>query len=125
MCQHMRTRRNNAWPLAAIVSSSSSVSETSSARDCSVVSESINSANPEAESVLQRLHAPKPLVLARKRIIKTNLPVGKKRGKGRCKADPKNVSIVSCGCRRRIANSRPNKMVGKALRRASTLGECL
>ena len=29
----------------------------------------------------------------RKRIIKTNLPVGKKRGKGRCEADPKTVTV--------------------------------
>ena len=36
-----------------------------------------NSADPEAESLLQRLRAPKPSVLARKRIIKTNPPVGK------------------------------------------------
>ena len=51
------------------------------------------SADPEAESLLQRLRAPKPSVLARKRLIKTNPPVGKKRGKGRCEADPKNVTV--------------------------------
>ena len=77
-----------------MASSSSSQSETSSARDSSVVSNSeSNSADPEAESLLQRLRAPMPSVLARKRLIKTNPPVGKKRGKGRCEADPKNVTV--------------------------------
>ena len=88
----MRTCGNNNVTKIASSSSSLSMSETSSARDSSVVSES-NSADPEAESLLQRLRAPKPSVLARKRIIKTNPPVGKKRGKGRCEADPKNVTV--------------------------------
>ena len=88
----MQTCGNNTWHLAKMASSSSSLSETSSARDPSVVSES-NSADPEAESLLQCLRAPKPSVLARKRIIKTNLPVGEKSGKGRCEADPKTVTV--------------------------------
>ena len=85
----MRTCGNNTWQLAKMASSTSSSSLSSST---SVGSES-NSADPEAESLLQRLRAPKPSVLARKRTIKTNPPVGKKRGKGRCEADPKNVTV--------------------------------
>ena len=82
----MRTCGKNTWQLAKMASSSSLSSSTS------VGSES-NCADPEAESLLQRLRAPKPSVLARKRLIKTNPPVGKKRGKGRCEADPKNVTV--------------------------------
>ena len=91
----MRICGNNNVAKMASSSSSLSMSETSSARDSSVVGES-NSADPEAESLLQCLRAPKPSVLARKRIIKTNPPVGKKRGKGRCEADPKNVTVFVC-----------------------------
>ena len=70
----MRTCGNNNVTKMASSSSSLSMSETSSARDSSVVSKS-NSADPEAESLLQRIRAPKPSVLVRKRIIKTNPPV--------------------------------------------------
>ena len=79
----MRTCGNNTWQLAKMASSTSSSS----------LSSESNCADPEAESLLQRLRAPKPSVLARKRTIKTNPPVGKKRGKGRCEADPKNVTV--------------------------------
>ena len=46
-----------------------------------------------ALSLLQRLRSPLPSELARKRAIKTNPPVGAKRGKGRCSATPKTVSV--------------------------------
>ena len=44
-------------------------------------------------SLLQRLRSPIPSALSRKRSMKTNPPTGSKRGKGRCVADPKSVSV--------------------------------
>ena len=77
----------------------------SSASDCSESSASDRSHSESTASepsfsecrsvsILQRLRSPTASVLARKRVIKTNPPVGSKRGKGRCNADPKNVSVT-------------------------------
>ena len=53
-----------------------------------------SSTHPEAESLLQRLRASRPSELARKRVIKSNPPIGRKRCRGRCDADPKSVTVT-------------------------------
>ena len=71
----MRTCGNNNVAIGMASSSSSlSMSETSSARDSSVVSES-DSADPEAESLLQRLRAQYSQGSVSSRLL--NPPVGK------------------------------------------------
>ena len=63
--------------------------ESATSSTCHTDSESTDS----ALSLLQRLRSPLPSELARKRAIKTNPPVDAKRGKGRCSATPKTVSV--------------------------------
>ena len=63
--------------------------ESATSSTCHTDSEGTDS----ALSLLQRLRSPLPSELARKRAIKTNPPVGAKRGKGRCSATPKTVSV--------------------------------
>ena len=90
--QFTRSTRGILRKMALCSSSSETHSSSGSATDSSVSKES-SSTNPEAESLLQRLRAPKPSELARKRIVKSNPPIGRKRCRGRCDADPKNVTV--------------------------------
>ena len=70
-------------------SSRGNIVESATSSTCHTDSEGTDS----ALSLLQRLRSPLPSELARKRAIKTNPPVGAKRGKGRCSATPKTVSV--------------------------------
>ena len=63
--------------------------EWASSSTCHTDSEGTDS----ALSLLQRLRSPLPSELARKRAVKTNPPSGVKRGKGRCTATPRTVSV--------------------------------
>ena len=63
--------------------------ESATSTTCHTDSEGTDS----AQSLLQRLRLPLPSKLARKRAIKTNPPVGVKRGKGCCSTTPKTVSV--------------------------------
>ena len=56
-------------------------------------SESLQSDSPSVISLLDRLRSPTPADLARMRQLKQNSPSkGVKRGKGKEKGDPKNIS---------------------------------
>ena len=91
--QFTRSTRGILRKMASCSSSSETHSSSGSATDSSVSKES-SSTNPEAESLLQRLRAPRPSELARKRVVKSNPPIGRKRCRGRCDADPKNVTVA-------------------------------
>ena len=68
-------------------------------------SESVQSVTSSVSSLLDRLRSPAPSVLTRKRLLKQNPPPkGVKRGKGKDKGDPKNITASE-----RVKSSYPDE----------------
>ena len=76
-------------PISCLPSSSSSLSSSSLSSEESSGTGSSSSSRPP--SLLERLRAPTPAAIARKRQTKTNPPVGKRQCRGNSVSDPKSV----------------------------------